>query len=187
MTTNRYKAPPRLYNCTLYHHQSTKYARNMKKYHKHISTKIHSSSPHILSIMGSKTCTSFQQSAKVASDKWFQTEKDINQQRHCIVKILLTIYMDICQTAMLFHPQQILNSNITWQLAIFLSFQSSVLVTEKGCLLCHFDHSQPHCFPPSLLLLIFARSQRAMWMFSSFMSRESQIWNVVIAIFQNIF
>ena len=92
MTTNRYKAPPRLYNCTLCHHQSTKYARNMKKYHKHISTKIHSSSPHILSIMGSKTCTSFQHSAKVASDKWFQTEKDINQQRHCIVKMLSTIY-----------------------------------------------------------------------------------------------
>ena len=92
--------------------------------------------------------------------------------------------MDICQIAKLFHPQQILNSNITWQLAIFLSFQSSVLVTEKGCLLCHFDHSQPHCFPPSLLLLIFARSQRAMWMFSSFMSRESQIWNVVIVIFK---
>ena len=182
MTTNRYKAPPRLYNCTLYHHQSTKYARNMKKYHKHISTKIHSSSPHILSIMESKTFTSFQQSAKVASDKWFQTEKDINQQRHCIVKMLSTIYgyMSNCNVISS-------STNITWQLAIFLSFQSSVLVTEKGCLLCHFDHSQPHCFPPSLLLLIFARSQRAMWMFSSFMSRESQIWNVVIAIFQNIF
>ena len=81
--------------------------------------------------MGSKTCTSFQQSAKVASDKWFQTEKDIDQQQHCIVKCCQQ-YMDICQTAMLFHPQQILNSNITWQLAIFLSFQSSVLVTEKG-------------------------------------------------------
>ena len=37
-----------------------------------------------------------------------------------------------------------------------------------------------HCSP--LRLLILARSQRAMWIFSSLISREVHIWNVVVAV-----
>ena len=37
-----------------------------------------------------------------------------------------------------------------------------------------------HCSP--LWLLILARSQRAMWIFSSLISREVHIWNVVVAV-----